>query len=673
MSNDAKDGTPQSSTTSTTLSPTWAPPKSPLPPHRLAKLANALGVSTPMLAVHHPTSFMSSSHSSSPALSASPDNFRRSPTPSTASSHNLSPYTPPTSKYLLHVIPPLHLPHESNLFDNSDFLPPPPNTPGYHTQFRRGTLVPVHATFQSQLGAIAKEYALPSTSGMILYLVSSAHNRSPRASPTPSVGPLEDDIEEPGPRLSEDIWKHLWTRVLKADQRDENMSSHSWNPNSNMFGLGIELGFHSSPYLPQDSNGHSLRPLFSAASVEAPQPQAMAFTPSPSTHSSTSDVRSHTKSAPPSSSSFSHSEPDTPDTSSASQSFHESDSLSLPGLNSPSLIPVLCKVEFDIDRRKAGWYDPWLRSRRMNHAKRAESRASRKGSTSDDVEGAEAREERRPPLDLKLTALPQVASPVSFTFSLSPAQGKEEGSDPEADAAQYELLSESLEDTGSESGDLDQEEYLEDSTARVASLPAGEDPLYDVFGTDADTWADLHDSQHGKSKHKFNPNIVELALTGADLTVLPSPRDIEEKGLGVKEEDEVKDILEQMTRPHLSLSIPSSAIADNKRVSSPTAQGTTRKHVPSPLVLTGPGPTDSVVPPQPSPWPDGAGSTRLPYLASSEEPLQYDDGSDEGFARVRSPAESDKRGGGIFDDLDLGLDPTEDVSGGSSFSVQVFV
>ncbi|KAF8204360.1 hypothetical protein K438DRAFT_1819703 [Mycena galopus ATCC 62051] len=209
----------------------WAPPKNPLPPHRLARLANALGVSTPMPAIHTPTPMLSPSYNgSSPAL----DQYRRSPTPSTASTFGFSPVT---SKYLLHVIPPIHLPHDS--FD-SELTPPPSTASGYHTQFRRGTLVPVHSTFQSQLGAIAKEYALPSTAGLILYLVS-----KPRNSPPPSASyDDEDEMDEPGPRLSEDIWRHLWTRVVKTELRDD--------PSPPLLGLGISsISNRSTPYLPQ--------------------------------------------------------------------------------------------------------------------------------------------------------------------------------------------------------------------------------------------------------------------------------------------------------------------------------------------------------------------------------------------------------------------------------------
>ncbi|KAF7337653.1 hypothetical protein MSAN_02238600 [Mycena sanguinolenta] len=349
----------------------WAPPKNPLPPHRLARLANALGVSTPMPAIHTPTPILSASfNGSSPAL----DQYRRSPTPSTASTFGFS---PATSKYLLHVIPPIHLPHDS--FD-SELTPPPSTASGYHTQFRRGTLVPVHATFQSQLGAIAKEYALPSTAGLILYLVSNSKKSPP--SSEKAFGE-EDELDEPGPRLSEDIWRHLWTRVVKTEMREMREEAVSLAPP--LLGLSA-LANRSTPYL-NNQQAHAF-PLPLLTTNTGMQPL---LTPSPTTPSSTSEppARFHTKSAPPSSSS--RSEAETPDTSQAASS--RADSLDLPGLSSDAIIPILAKVEFDIDRRKAAWYEPWLRSRRLNHAKR-------KNSMTPSPIGED--DERRPPLPFRL-------------------------------------------------------------------------------------------------------------------------------------------------------------------------------------------------------------------------------------------------------------------------------
>lgn len=417
----------------TTPSPTWGPPRAPLPPHRLAALANALGVSTPSPAQRPSPSLMAPS-SSYPGTSTSAsfsDREWRSPTPSSTSTHPFSSYQPSTSKFLLHVTPPLHLPHESNsATDNSSLTPPPSTASGYHTQFRRGTLVPLHPTLQSQMVAIAKEYALPSTTGMLLYLVSSS---TPRSSPAP---PADEDDYEPGPRLSEDIWKHLWTRVLRAE-REETLAANQ-SPTTN-YGLGLGLGLKNSSYASSDalSQPQPLRPLFSPSLRQTTSQQNGSashwpITPSPSTPSTTSDIRSNGKSVAPSFSSRSQSqqsEPDTPDTSSGSHAGeHDIDpraeALHLPGLNSPSIIPILAKVEFDIDRRKAGWYEPWLRSRRMNQLKRT---GSRKGTQEGDDKSGR--------IQLKLAGRitdgnykPLSDSPETGTLELNPPEEVEEGS-----------------------------------------------------------------------------------------------------------------------------------------------------------------------------------------------------------------------------------------------------
>ncbi|KAG6842395.1 hypothetical protein C0991_007525 [Blastosporella zonata] len=679
----------------TTISPTWAPPKSPLPPHRLAKLANALGVSTPMPAVHQPTPSMSRSYLDSPATT---DISRRSPTPSTPGS-TFAAYSPAVSKYLLHVIPPLHLPHDTD----TDITLPPPNASGYHTQFRRGTLVPVHSNLQSQLCAIAKEYALPSTAGLILYLVSSA--KSPQLSPTP--GMQEYDVDEPGPRLSEDIWRHLWTRVLSVEQRDDVLMPRS--------PLGMTLGAQSTPYL-NEFNGQPLRPFLSSKTdnLTITLPSGP-FPPSPTTPSTVSDPRSNTRSTPPSESSAY--DPETPDTSSAAPSIlkdpeSHANSLDLPGLMSPSLIPILAKVEFDIDHRKAAWYEPWIRSRRMNHAKRAESRNGRQGSRGDTEEASNGSQELLRPIDL-LTGNKEAQSAVSLLLSpteetlvtepepiaASPSEGyqqlddgeseeeeeqeeeeQEEEEQEEEEQEEEEQEEEEEDKEGQDDDDEDQEQHvgelveeLEDdheedggwsddsddedfeSTARVATLTqeTHKDALADIFGTDAETWAELKNLSPRDSNRNTNPNVVDLALTAADLTALPSPTRSEFETLG-KEEDEVQALLEQMSRSSIPASVPSS----------PTSPTAGKKHVPPPLTLViNTPPQELVVPSDPMP-PSSDDSSGLAYLDQSPaEPV--DEAVDEEefeteYTRVKSPAESEKRGGAVFDDLDLGLDPTED-------------
>ncbi|KAI0964359.1 hypothetical protein AcW1_001198 [Taiwanofungus camphoratus] len=621
--------------------PTWAPPRAPLPPHRLAKLANALGVSTPLPAVHPYFSSLSTSPPvpNSSASSTFPDHFRRSPTPSAASIQTFTSSSSST-KFLLHVIPPSHLPHDS---DVNDELAPLPAASGYHTQFQRGVLVPVYPTLSTQLAAIAKEYALPSTLGMILYLVISNPGASLNAGR--SLNGDVTEAEEPGPRVSEDIWRHIWYRVVKSE-KDETLVA------PRPIGLGI-AGAQSSPSLLQDMS-NSLRPLISPNRVETPQPQ---LTPSPST-------ASHSV--------FSQTELDTPESiSSVSGGLDaRAEDLHLPGLHSPALIPILAKVEFDIDRRKAAWYEPWLRSRRVNHAKRAESRMGtrmRRGSKADSEEEPSEDETRKAPIDLKLVGRMRSGSSAPSFLQSSDAE-------PADIETGYSQLSESPEDADFD-GVSDQ-----DPTTRLNLAPNG-DPLADVFGTDGETWADLHsESQSGRSKRQENPNVVELALDAAALADLPDK--LEEDEMQDNDEEEVRQLWKKQNRPSLVVSIPSPP-AGGKRRSSPTTAGTiTARRPPPPPLNLAPSLLGSELGIEVSPaTASNSDSTRLPYLQSMTPPSSEDtvstrlagpangvnDSSDRdsiyslseesevgGRRRIRSP-EDEKREGAIFEDLDLGL------------------
>ncbi|TFK77535.1 hypothetical protein BDN72DRAFT_852596 [Pluteus cervinus] len=647
-----------------TLPPSWGPPNAPLPAYRLAKLANALGVATPIPAVHH--------FPPSPVLPNTPNglptpvelHYRRSPTPSSISGSVLPSYAPSTSKYLLHVIPPLHLPHDSDAFDANDLILPPPNASGYHAQFRRGILVPFYATFQAQLGAIAKEYALPSTSGLVLYLVNSKPPQPNPSGPSPTPDLDDQEGDEPGPRLSEEIWKHLWTRVAKAEPRDDTLLLPSRSPTPNIFTA-------PSPTPPPETGPTPpLRPLIATSGLDSLQNQNNGWPVTPSTPSSASDPRSHFKSTA--------SEPGTPDTSMASHSFRaakRANSLDLPGLSSQSIIPILAKIEFDVDRRKAGWYEPWIRSRRINHAKRAESRMGRKASV---AEGAEDKEsvdglERKHHIDL-LTGTKDAANHLASLFP--PRDSGDTLSDGEPEADGYAPLSDSQDGHDDElnKGELeDEDDYEEDATTRVVSSitrRGGKDPLDDVFGSDADTWADIRESNSTARPSSANPNIVNLALTGSELAALPDGEDEALFDAGNNDEEEVRDILERMsspTQPEFSISPPTSP--PSKRSSSPT---TSKKHVPPPLVLLPINGGDLVIPAEAtSPLPVSPG-TSLPYLHGPssgsqdnsplpEQQVQREEEEDlEDDYHVRSSAESEKRVGAVFEELDLGLDPTEE-------------
>ncbi|KAH9920222.1 uncharacterized protein BXZ73DRAFT_104735 [Epithele typhae] len=517
------------------VSPSWAPPRAPLPPHKLAKLANALGVSTPVPVLHgflSPSSpFMASPILPSPAFSPSFD-FRRSPTPSAASSAHT--YTPAsqTSRFLLHVVPPSHLPHESQFTQDNELLAPPPNASGYHAQFRRGVLVPVYPTLHSQIAAIAKEYALPSTVGIVLYLINN----------TPSANA--------GMRLGQ--------QLKRRESRD----------------LGYRRIFgDTSGCASSELNAKTTR-------FWAHGPTAWALAPPPRL--------------------------DSPD---SATSVSDSGDISLPGLNGSSLIPILAKVEFDIDKRKATWYGRWKKTRRAQAAKRAESRLggrSRAGSTAGDESAVEGEDgDRKPALELRLVE-----------------RLREEANTPA---------------------------YLRSKDGRL--LPPGSDDGYAQLADSDEEDDEEATMKFDNGSRRNNPDIVDLALSGAQLTALEDEDKDEEDGDDV---DEVAELLKGNSRPQLSVAIPGESPPRKERSGSITSS-LSRKHIPPALDLA-PSLPNAVQIAAPGTGGDNFG---LAYLTEESTPStgSLDDVDEETGKPRRSPLE-EKRDGQFFDDLNLGLDPS---------------
>lgn len=292
------------------------------------------------------------------------------------------------------------------------------------------------------------------------------------------------------------------------------------------------------------------------------------------------------------------------------------DELPLPGLRSPALIPILAKVEFDIDRRKAGWYEPWVRSRRARRSesqKRSQSRAEGEPGSADG--------EHRAPFDLTLVERMRDQRPKFIR---------------ERDAAVAEGYAQ-LQD------DVEDVEDVADPSA------LGGDPLSDVFGTDEETWADM---EVNRKRRSADPHVVELALDAADLSADPDePEDDERVPLG-DDEEEVTELWNSRNRPALVVSIPSPPSA-GKRRSSPTTAGAGKRAPPPPLNLVLNTRTDGLAV-QDSPGDSSSpGSARLAYLGA-DTPVVQEEGGDERMKRSRSP-EEEKRDGAFFEDLDLGL------------------
>ncbi|GAA5915338.1 hypothetical protein JCM8208_001702 [Rhodotorula glutinis] len=122
--------------------------------------------------------------------------------------------TTSSSRFLLTVVPPEHLPHD----------PPHPRTnpacSGYGPpeHFRRGTLVPLYPTLSSQLAAIAREYGLPSSGGLVLYLLSTTNPATQQPFPQ-SAG----FAGEGGPRISDGAWNLLWAQLMAEEEAERDM------------------------------------------------------------------------------------------------------------------------------------------------------------------------------------------------------------------------------------------------------------------------------------------------------------------------------------------------------------------------------------------------------------------------------------------------------------------
>ena len=533
--------------------PLQRPPRSPLSPHKLAKIANALGVSTPL-----PASSPNASSASRSQLSVNTSDERslsRSTTPGSASR--------PPSRYLVHVVPPSHFPHE-NEYD-----------PDEYAAFRRGTLVPLHSTLQAQLSAISREFSIPNTHGMILYLMNESDD--------------SDEESSLGPRIGDEVWKWIWAKAGE-DQPVRGV------------GLGLSSG-SSSPAPSKQMELVRKRSLIQVQTtiektrvVKATYPIIpLPSSPSNASASSKKQTASTTSSPDPDSRTSSRQTedrsqqlaPETPATSAL-----DLDPRLLPGLNSPSMIPVLAKVQFDIDRKVGTWYEKWSRSRREVYKRQRVAR----GITDEDEREIRERAAKRS----AQTSRKGKASPKP---SLTP----------EPEEGDYAPLSDSPEE-------------LDFHTARSTSRL--DDPLAEVFGPDSAIWAGIQTARPSTSPPAHN-----LALDGASLG---APNYNLDGASSSDTEKEVVSLWNAMDKPQLD--------------TQPSLSPNSRRPIPPPLNLGG-TPRMQISAASSSP-----GDSNLPYLRSNtggtDMSPQWDLSDDDSSARRIS---GEKREGGIYDDVELDL------------------
>ncbi|WAR51755.1 hypothetical protein PtB15_1B191 [Puccinia triticina] len=126
--------------------------------------------------------------------------------PRTGSLPYSSPRTTPPSRSLITVLPPASLPH------NPPHARSATRCSGYGSPaaFSRGILIPLYPTLAAQMAAIAREYALPSTGGMMLYMVDAS----------PHAGDLARHMIG-GPKISEAAWQILWAAIFDEEEGAE--------------------------------------------------------------------------------------------------------------------------------------------------------------------------------------------------------------------------------------------------------------------------------------------------------------------------------------------------------------------------------------------------------------------------------------------------------------------
>jgi hypothetical protein len=233
---------------------------------------------------------------------------------------------------------------------------------------RRGTLVPLYPTLAGQVVAIAREYGLPSTGGIVLYLVEDSHV-APAPPGLAGVG---------GPRIGEEAWTLLWAHLFEEDDepvefddfdeppvppipaglRSEASYAAYGQPDDTLADEAASsdsAGSSSLDHLRRSERGHSLRrarsPPSTTSSLPPPRPSSASRSPRPRAGLSTFSTHSHPNLR------FRHSGVTT-------KSFHSSAS-------APPIIPrpygsavIVGKIEFDIDRRRGGarWFDAWVYS-----------------------------------------------------------------------------------------------------------------------------------------------------------------------------------------------------------------------------------------------------------------------------------------------------------------------
>lgn len=374
---EASTGTPHDESRA---KPSYPPPKKPLTPYQLARIAGTFGIVVPSLPLPSPTP-------------VSPAPREVSLSPSTSQTDRPSPMRSPYpaqrhSPFLLTVVPPLLL------LPTTTVALTPLEVRKRERKWRRGTLMPLQPTLGGMLLCIAREYGLPSTNGIHVYLVLNSFSSLPSSPDPPASSDRkeESDDEPDGPRVSNQTWSTLFSTYLAQNSVTGNISRSPTPLQTPVKDGERDVPFLTSPPGQRRNfakgalkkRRHSLS-LSTLASVSRGTGHSIDFAATNIPLASTPSI------------------PLTPTTIPIS-SFTD---------------PIVGAIEFDIDLEEATWYESWKKrggGRRWKRTLREEE-APESGKKELDLvkkrEAIESEEEQRPRFlkELEAARVPSPAAP----------------------------------------------------------------------------------------------------------------------------------------------------------------------------------------------------------------------------------------------------------------------
>ncbi|WVF68638.1 hypothetical protein IAT40_003408 [Kwoniella sp. CBS 6097] len=332
----------------------YGPPKKPLNPHQLGRIAQSFGVIIPHLP-QQPTPI--SPTIQQPLSPASSSSQTAIPIPKGRLSPLLGSQAPTRpSPFLLSVIPPLSL------------LPPtsaatPEQAHKRAKKWRRGRLLPLQPTLGSMLVCIAREYGLPSTVGLGVYLVlPGGLSRGDAGSSSSAGSSYSSEGDEPsGPLISSSTWSTLFAPHLVQAASTSLASRCSTPSHTPVKGTAGHLDA-DAPYPPSPLS-MALKSSHSQPSSLGRRPKIRSLSTEPLTKPPVISHSSH-----PSTSSSAAILPPTPA------------SLGTSYASAPSPNPIVGTIEFDIDMDEATWFEDWRKSGGMSRHKRTMTTTASEGA-----------------------------------------------------------------------------------------------------------------------------------------------------------------------------------------------------------------------------------------------------------------------------------------------------